>query len=521
MGCIIVDLQRQGSTPTPSIQRVGATPTAELDYLGGVPMATLVGASDVPTATLEHLGGISIDSTLLCHVGNDTLTLSESALSFTNDDVGVVKTISVTASSDWSVDIIDPSGLFVINKTSGVGGVVGKVSVTLSNPNTLVTEYSASVVFKSRGLRRILTLSVEAGADTYTRLTYIECDGQQYINTGYVVKDTDVIEMYYESTSSTNSDKILFGAVGGGGYLWYSLYSNTAYLRFGHTESASFSNATSCYTLKTQKASYTIGNDSGTLDYTAMPTVPLFLFARNSGGAGAFGECRCTYFSITDGDGNKVMELRPYKRDRDGAIGMLDVISNEFYESETSVAFIGGSEVHITDGYEVVDYISFNADKVFDAGIIDSTYSIDTMFKRSTYSSACYMYGHVTSPHTATVAAYLSNGGTWRWGSGGVGKNVYNNDIHTSTLKNGSIKLDVTTTSFTKSTFTTASTLIVGGRRSSAGDVGATYKGDIWHFRINDADGNYIVDWCPCRRESDGVEGFWDCVTQTFIAPTE
>lgn len=26
-----------------------------------------------------------------------------------------------------------------------------------------------------------------------------------------------------------------------------------------------------------------------------------------------------------------------------------------------------------------------------------------------------------------------------------------------------------------------------------------------------------LVDWYPCRRKSDGVEGFWDCVTQTFI----
>ena len=37
--------------------------------------------------------------------------------------------------------------------------------------------------------------------------------------------------------------------------------------------------------------------------------------------------------------------------------------------------------------------------------------------------------------------------------------------------------------------------------------------------RILDIADEIVVDWIPCRRLSDGVEGFWDCVTETFIEP--
>ena len=77
----------------------------------------------------------------------------------------------------------------------------------------------------------------------YTRLTYIECDGQQYINTGYVVQEDDVIEMMYISTSATSADKALYGCYDDNGNIWFSIYSNTGYVRFGSSASSSITNA--------------------------------------------------------------------------------------------------------------------------------------------------------------------------------------------------------------------------------------------------------------------------------------
>lgn len=44
------------------------------------------------------------------------------------------------------------------------------------------------------------------------------------------------------------------------------------------------------------------------------------------------------------------------------------------------------------------------------------------------------------------------------------------------------------------------------------------YQGKVYYIRITQGD-TPIIDYQPCKRLSDGVEGFWDCVSQTFIEP--
>lgn len=57
-----------------------------------------------------------------------------------------------------------------------------------------------------------------------------------------------------------------------------------------------------------------------------------------------------------------------------------------------------------------------------------------------------------------------------------------------------------------------------GGGGGSDGIPLATFTGKIYYYRIYDG-GSVKLEWQPCKRLSDGVEGFWDCVTQTFIEP--
>lgn len=211
------------------------------------------------------------------------------------------------------------------------------------------------------------------------------------------------------------------------------------------------------------------------------------------------------------------MDLIPVKRDSDGVIGMLDLVSGTFYPSAEE-PFIGGSEIRITDGYEVLDYTTFAKDRLYDLGIIKNTYELEVLFQRSEKSATPFLYGIVTSPHTASVSAYLSSGGSWRWGA-------YYKGITTNTLneyrvivKNGSIIYNNTTGTFTKSTFTTPDTLVLGGYRAASGALTKNYQGKVFYFRIREND-TLLLDWYPCKRLSDGVEGFWDCLNQTFIEP--
>lgn len=356
---------------------------------------------------------------------------------------------------------------------------------------------------------------------SYTRLTYIECTGAQYINTGYIVQEDDIIEMDYISTSSTSDEKALFGSYDDNGSIWYLLYSNTAYIRYGSSSSISSSNARQKYHVKLQKGSVDIDGTTSTLSYEQMPSSPLYLFARNGNNSDVemYGYCKSLGFRIVKTSGEMVMNLKPYKRDSDGTIGMLDLISGRFFENNgNGEAFVGGSEVKVQSGYELIDYVTFTKDKLFDLGFVKSTYELDVMFKRSESKSTPYLYGIITSPHTASVTAYLSSGGAWRFGTSYKGISMNNIITHIVKIKNGSATYDFTTSSFTKATFTTPNTVVLGGSRSASDSLTKSYQGKVFYFRIREGD-TQIIDYFPCKRLSDDVEGFWDCVTNTFIEP--
>lgn len=360
--------------------------------------------------------------------------------------------------------------------------------------------------------------------ETYTRLTYIECDGQQYINTGYVVQEDDVIEMMYISTSTTSADKALYGCYDNNGNIWFSIYSNTGYVRFGSSASASVTNARMTFKLTMKKSSVVLDSgNSAAPDFVGLPQVPLYLFARNnkSTGVGMYGYCRCLGFSIKKSSGELVMDLKPCKRDTDGAVGMLDLVSGQFFgNGGTSDDLIAGAEARMGDDYEAIDYVTFSKNKLYDLGIVKSTQTIEVMFARSEKSATPYLYGCVTSPHTASVTAYMSSGGSWRFGSSYKGLNTNNTFINRVTISNGKTDFNFASGTFTKSTFTTPDTVVLGGYRAASGALTKNYQGKVYYIRITEGS-TPIIDYYPCKRLSDGVEGFWDCVSQTFVEPIE
>lgn len=371
------------------------------------------------------------------------------------------------------------------------------------------------------GTFNVLKGGSQEPVETYTPLTYIEATGEQYINLGYVVQEDDIIEMDYIRTSSTSADKALFGASDGTNGIWYSIYGTTAYYRFGHNASENASGAGNRYRVKLQKGNVDVDGLTEELPFTALPDVPLYLFAGNDNNEGQWMYCYCKTrgFKITKQTSEVVMELHACKRDSDGKIGMLDSVSGKFFEnSGTGEDFIAGAEIKATSEYELIDYVTFSKDKLYDLGVVKSTYTLEVMFKRSESSSTPYLYGIATSPHTASVTAYLSSGGAWRFGSSYKGLSTNNTVINRTIISNGKTEFNFTTGTFTKSTFTTPNTVVLGGYRAASGSLTKNYQGRVYFFRITEGD-TPIIDYYPCKRISDGVEGFWDCVTQKFVEP--
>jgi hypothetical protein len=115
--------------------------------------------------------------------------------------------------------------------------------------------------------------------------------------------------------------------------------------------------------------------------------------------------------------------------------------------------------------------VTFSKNKLYDIGIVSSTDKIDIMFARNETTSTTYMYGVVTSPHTASVTAYLSSSGAWRFGTSYKGISMTDKFIHRVEIYNGMAIYDFTSNAFTKSTFTTPNTVVLGGYRTASGST--------------------------------------------------
>lgn len=350
---------------------------------------------------------------------------------------------------------------------------------------------------------------------SYTRLTHIEATGVQHIEVDYQLKETDTIDVLYEPTLVKSADQFVFGAPN----TWWSTYNQTGYARFGNTSSVSVSSGTWRFRVQLSSGKVVLNeNTSVTLTYTSLTAGKVAIFAgiNASGSAYNRGNFRIMWFRIKGADGNDTIDLAPAKRDSDGKVGMLDLVSGKFHtNADSGDDFIGGNEVCINDDYELIDRVSFNNDKGFDTGYYgnENTY-IDILFQRTDTSGADYLFGCSSGNR---LTGYLTSSGYWRYGAAYPTFNTVNMNVLRANVTPTKTTINELSRTFSaQSAFTTAHTIPVGGYKAAAGTITQTYQGHIYYFRMKHGD-ELLVDWYPCRRKSDGEEGFWDCVTQKFI----
>ena len=93
-------------------------------------------------------------------------------------------------------------------------------------------------------------------------------------------------------------------------------------------------------------------------------------------------------------------------------------------------------------------------------------------------------------------------------------------DKHTYTLKQGKIYIDGVEKKNQNASYVMLSssykTFLF--TRNNGGGANGSYKGRIYGFSVKDGNGNYVLNYIPCKRNSDNVYGFYDMVSQTFIS---
>lgn len=197
-------------------------------------------------------------------------------------------------------------------------------------------------------------ITIEGGETTtqqaYIPVKYLENTGTQYIDTGYVLQEDDVLEVDYEipeAALSVKADKILIDARDSSNGVRVSTYSGTYkwYARFGHNESKTSTSITSSLkgTLSLSKSRFVL-NGAVIFDdlvFTAMPTGTLKLLAgvnHDTGAISAPSYARIRAAKIRR-NGETIRNFRPVQRTADSELGMRDVVTGEFYPNTGTGVF--------------------------------------------------------------------------------------------------------------------------------------------------------------------------------------
>ncbi|MBQ3155889.1 MAG: hypothetical protein IJB81_03050 [Clostridia bacterium] len=187
--------------------------------------------------------------------------------------------------------------------------------------------------------------------EAYVPVKYLENTGTQYIDTGYVLQEDDVIEVDYaipETALDVKTDKILIDArdatngirvsTWGDNYKWY--------VRFGHgsgTTSAAYTNQHQGGTFSFSKGQFILNGTvvSDNLPYTAMPTGTLKLFTGINHDTGAISGPSYARISAVKikRNGETVRNFLPVQRTADGELGMRDTVTGEFFANAGTGVF--------------------------------------------------------------------------------------------------------------------------------------------------------------------------------------
>lgn len=201
--------------------------------------------------------------------------------------------------------------------------------------------------------------------------------------------------------------------------------------------------------------------------------------------------------------------------------GVYEVVPDEGYvlsKANITVAVEPSGDSTLPAGYTQVDYIQFKGKQLVDTGIIGNQ---DTRIRTSfTWDSTTqnHVYGCASPNNTASITSFMN--GSWRFGAKTATKSIAKN----SSLLPYSACVDKTMIGVTGSNtaisdvedFETVSTLLLGGARSSDGDLpGSGIVGKVLYFNLWQGD-EQVMKLIPVVSD-DGVYRFYDMITKSFF----
>ena len=220
---------------------------------------------------------------------------------------------------------------------------------------------------------------------------------------------------------------------------------------------------------------------------------------------------------LIDGDGKVVDGAFTLEEEMTAQDSLIEQIKTAL-RGKTSGGGGGAIVEGIPDGYAKVDYIQFSGSNSVDTGIIcNQNTKIVVRYTRES-SSAQYLYGVVNSDNTASVTAYLSSGGSWRFGNKSASRTITVDAeiIRTAIMQKSGIVSDSGTNAYSGvSNFETPHTLVLGGCHYSGGSIGSGFTGKVFGFEI--WQGSELALKLIPVVNAEGEYRFWDKAGQKFV----
>jgi len=204
----------------------------------------------------------------------------------------------------------------------------------------------------------------------YTELQYVECNGNQYLDTEVNATSSTIVEGIFMPRSSSSTD--LFGASyyryfsygstrlytydgyycntnGGGSSYWYLYYDSASTPVMSHNYATASTAINTWYTFKMSRSNIIVNNtahnyNGGSVTNTLSMSYSMLIggiqtqTAKNSSFIGYIGE-----FKIYNGT-TPVKDYVPAKNSNN-QIGFYDLVNGTFHQSGSGTAFIAGPEL--------------------------------------------------------------------------------------------------------------------------------------------------------------------------------
>lgn len=354
----------------------------------------------------------------------------------------------------------------------------------------------------------------------YTRLTHIESNGTQYIDTGFKPSNNTRVVMDAQLTSGASS-QFLFGTRTSSATVNFNVLTNsTTEFRSDYGESKLNTTAvalTSRVTVDKNKNvckinSTTITNSTSTFQCS----LNLFLFAANNGGSAAyFGKVKHYSCQIYD-NGTLVRDYVPCINSS-GVAGLYDLVTSAFFGNSGSGSFVAGAiPRELPAGYTQTEYIESSGTQYVDTGYKPSSNSRVMMDIEVLTGTTSFLFGARHASKSTSFALPQIDGISLRTDYGTEETAISVSPVQRLSIdknKNICVVNGVTVTS-TAQTFQCSYNMFLLQNNTAGSKFRESTVARLYYCKIYD-NGTLVRDFVPCKNSS-GLFGLYDMVGSKF-----